>query len=310
MIHIDTALSTEDLRHLLERFWELSANKIRSIDEHYDSGKGSPVFTVKGQYTTRGWTEWTQGFQYGSSLLQFDATGDEYFLETARKKTVAVMAPHVSHIGVHDHGFNNVSTYGNLLRLMKEGKLPHNQWEKHFYELALKISGAVQATRWTRINHGGFIYSFNGPHSLFVDTIRSCRAVVLSHSLGHVFQAENDVRINLLERALLHCKATALFSVYYGEGRDSYDIPGRTAHESLFNTNDGRFRAPNSQQGYTGFSTWTRGLAWAITGFAEQLEYLQTISDDELEAIDSRDNIEDYMLKAAHATCEFFKYQV
>ena len=32
------------------------------------------------------------------------------------------MAPHVSHIGVHDHGFNNVSTYGNLLRLMREGK--------------------------------------------------------------------------------------------------------------------------------------------------------------------------------------------
>ena len=28
-----------------------------------------------------------------------------------------VMAPHVSHVGVHDHGFNNVSTYGNLLRL-------------------------------------------------------------------------------------------------------------------------------------------------------------------------------------------------
>ena len=31
------------------------------------------------------------------------------------------MAPHVTHVGVHDHGFNNVSTYGNLLRLMNEG---------------------------------------------------------------------------------------------------------------------------------------------------------------------------------------------
>ncbi|HMF72271.1 MAG TPA: hypothetical protein VK616_12415, partial [Flavitalea sp.] len=129
---------------------------------------------------------------------------------------------------------------------------------------------------------------------------------VLSHSLGHVYQAENDIRINLLERALLHCKATALYSVYYGEGRDSFDVNGRTAHESLFNINDGRYRAPNSQQGYTGFTTWTRGLAWAICGFAEQLEYLQKISDDELEAIDSRDNIEDYMLKAAHATCDFY----
>jgi len=60
------------------------------------------------------------------------------------------MAPHVSHIGVHDHGFNNISTYGNLLRLMREGKIPLNEREKDFYELALKVSGAVQAARWTR----------------------------------------------------------------------------------------------------------------------------------------------------------------
>ena len=69
------------------------------------------------------------------------------------------MAPHVSHTGVHDHGFNNVSTYGNLFRLMKEDKIPFNEWEKNFYELALKISGAVQASRWTVIKERRF-YSF------------------------------------------------------------------------------------------------------------------------------------------------------
>lgn len=54
---------------------------------------------------------------------------------------------------------------------MMEGKVPHNEWEKNFYELAIKASGAVQANRWSKTNDGGFIYSFNGPHSLFVDTI-------------------------------------------------------------------------------------------------------------------------------------------
>ena len=44
------------------------------------------MFTVAGQYTTRGWTEWTQGFQFGSALLQFDATDDEQFLEIATKE--------------------------------------------------------------------------------------------------------------------------------------------------------------------------------------------------------------------------------
>ncbi|MDQ3290443.1 MAG: glycoside hydrolase family 88 protein [Bacteroidota bacterium] len=306
MIQIKKDLQAGDLQPLLQKFWELSGQKIRSIEQNYDTTKGSPVFTVKGQYTTRGWTEWTQGFQFGSAILQFDATGEKDFLKSGRSKTVQVMAPHVSHIGVHDHGFNNVSTYGNLLRLMHEGKTEFNEWEKNFYELALKISGAVQASRWTTTKNGGFIHSFNGPHSLFVDTIRSCRALMVSHQLGHMLQAENDVKINLLERALLHCQATAQFSVYYGEGRDTYDVWGRTAHESIFNTKDGNYRAPNSQQGYTGFSTWTRGLAWAMCGFAEELEFLQTISDSELSNFGGREEIEAYMLKAARATCDFY----
>jgi hypothetical protein len=221
------------------------------------------------------------------------------------------MAPHISHIGVHDHGFNNVSTYGNLLRLMREGKITFNEWEKNFYELALKISGAVQASRWTVIKNDGvpprgYIHSFNGSHSLFVDTIRSCRALVLSHQLGHVFQGEGDVKINMLDRTLQHIKATADYSVFYGEGRDSYDIWGRTAHESIFNVKDGNFRCPNSQQGYTGFTTWTRGLAWAMCGFPEELEFIETLEDAELEAFGGRTFIENYMLKAARATCDFY----
>jgi len=306
MIQINYALAPADLSGKLARFWALSAEKIRLIEAEYDTTKGSPVFTVAGKYTTRGWTEWTQGFQYGSALLHFDATGETEFLELGRRQTLAAMAPHVSHIGVHDHGFNNVSTYGNLLRLMREGKTPFNEWEAHFYELALKISGAVQASRWTTIQTGGFIHSFNGPHSLFVDTIRSCRALVLSHRLGHVFQAENDVKINLLERALLHMKATADYSVFYGEGRDGYDRWGRTAHECIFNTKDGAYRCPNSQQGYTGFTTWTRGLAWAMCGFPEELEFLATLPDAELESFGGREAIEAFMLKAARATCDFF----
>ncbi|RAK00507.1 glycosyl hydrolase family 88 [Larkinella arboricola] len=306
MIQINNALQPADFTTRLQQFWDLSAQKIKLIDTQYDTAKGSPVFTVQGHYTTRGWTEWTQGFQFGSAILQFDATGDTSFLEMGRQKTLTVMAPHISHIGVHDHGFNNVSTYGNLLRLMREGKTEFNEWEKNFYELALKISGAVQASRWTTMKTGGFIHSFNGPHSLFVDTIRSCRAVVLSHSLGHVFQGEGDVVINLLDRALQHMKATADYSVFYGEGRDTYDLWGRTAHESVFNTKDGNFRCPNSQQGYTGFSTWTRGLAWAMCGFAEQLEYLNTFEKTDLEPFGGWTVVEAYLLKAARATCDFY----
>lgn len=299
-------LNLSDISSKLQGFWQLSAQKIKLIEKALDLSKGAPVFTVKGAYTSRGWTEWTQGFQYGSAILQYDATGETEFLEIGRTKTLQVMAPHISHIGVHDHGFNNVSTYGNLLRLMKEGRISFNEWEKNFYELALKISGAIQASRWTAIKNGGFIHSFNGAHSLFVDTIRSCRALMVSHALGHYLQAENDIKINLLERALQHMKATAEYSVYYGEGRDTYDEWGRTAHESVFNTKDGNFRCPNSQQGYTGFSTWTRGLAWAMCGFAEELEWLDTLPDGELDPFGGKQSVEAFALKAARATCDFY----
>lgn len=306
MIQIDYRIQPADLQKKLMLFWELSAEKIRNIEINYDSSKGSPVFTIDGQYTSRGWTEWTQGFQFGSAILQFDATGDSWFLESGRKATLNKMAPHVSHTGVHDHGFNNLSTYGNLWRLMHEGRIPFNEWEKNYYELALKISGAVQAHRWTKTKNGGFIYSFNGPHSLFVDTIRSCRSLVVAHLLGHVLQDENDVRISLLGRAVQHILSTARYSVFYGEGRDSRDVCGRTAHESIFNTNDGNFRCSNSQQGYSGFTTWTRGLAWAMLGFAEELEAFVHIPDGEFQNYGGKAEVIQLMLKAARATCDFY----
>ena len=306
MIQINPHLKPADLEIKLKRFWNLSAEKINLLEKNYDNSKGSPVFTVNGRYTTRGWTEWTQGFQFGSAILQFDATGEKSFLESARKKTVEVMAPHISHTGVHDHGFNNVSTYGNLLRLMNENKIPESEWEKNFYELALKISGAVQAARWTVIKDGGFIHSFNGPHSLFVDTIRSCRSLVISHCLGHLSQGEGDIKINLLERTIQHLRATANYSIYYGEGRDHYDVCGRTAHESIFNVKDGKYRCPNSQQGYSPFTTWTRGLAWAICGFTEELEWFDSLDEETISPYGGKKNIISFLFKAAKATSDFY----
>jgi hypothetical protein len=299
MVHLQSDLTPAALAPKLHRLFDLSAAKIHSIEKSWAPARGAPVFTVRGQYTSRGWTEWTQGFQFGSAILQFDATGEREFLDIGRDRTVSLMAPHLTHTGVHDHGFNNVSTYGNLLRLMAEGRIPENHWERRYYELALKCSGAVQAARWSpTADGGGYIYSFNGPHSLFVDTIRTLRALAVAHLLGHALMGENDRRISLLDRLIQHARTTALYAIYYGEGRDAYDVRGRVAHESIFNTNDGQYRGPSSQQGYSPFSTWTRGLAWAMCGFAEQLEFLDTLPGQP-PALEMFEN-------AARATCDFY----
>ena len=302
MIRVDEALRPKDLEPALARVFELSAGKILELERSWNPADGSPVFTERGRYTARGWTDWTQGFQFGSALLQFDATGERSFLELGRERTYARMAPHVTHMGVHDHGFNNVSTWGALRRLLLEGRYSGGGQELVLLELALKASGAVQARRWTRTaDGGGYIYSFNGPHSLFADTMRSLRSLALAHRLGHTLLEEGDRSVSLLERLLQHARTTGRFAVYRGTGRDVWDEPGRVAHESLFNVVDGNYRCPSTQQGYSPFTTWTRGQAWVLLGFAEQLEFLGTLKDEELGPFGGRVEIESEMLDAAQA---------
>ena len=115
-----------------------------------------------------------------------------------------------------------------------------------------------------------------------------------------------DARISLLGRLIEHARTTARYTVYYGEGRDGYDTRGRVAHESLFNVNNGQYRCASTQQGYAPFSTWTRGLAWVMCGFAEQLEYLATVRDEELEPYGGRKDLEAMLCEAARASCDFY----
>ena len=117
---------------------------------------------------------------------------------------------------------------------------------------------------------------------------------------------EKDEKISLLGRLLQHAHATAKYAVYYGEGRDLYDVRGRTVHESIFNVNDGSYRCPSSQQGFSPFTTWTRGLAWAMLGFAEELEFLATLSDAEFESFGGRAAAIKPLLDGARATCDFW----
>ena len=76
MIQIDRHRSPADLIAKIDHLFALSALKIASIEETWRPEAGAPVFTVEGRYRARGWTEWTQGFQFGAAVLQFDATGD------------------------------------------------------------------------------------------------------------------------------------------------------------------------------------------------------------------------------------------
>jgi unsaturated chondroitin disaccharide hydrolase len=121
-----------------------------------------------------------------------------------------------------------------------------------------------------------------------------------------VLMGEGDRPINLLGRALEHAETTARYNVYLGTQRDIYDVRGRVAHESIFNRNDGQYRSPASQQGYSPFTTWTRGAAWVILGFAEQLEFLQTLEEGELSPWGGKATLLARYSEIARATADHF----
>ena len=161
MVDLSIPVTLDDLAPRLEQLWAASGDKILAIEREFDFSQGVPVHTKRGRYVTRDWTEWTLGFQVGSALLQFEATGDQQFLSIGKAKVLERMLPHITHFGVHDHGFTIVSTFGTLRRFMSEGTIPYNQWEQACYRVALLSSGAIQARRWTDLGDGeGYIYSF------------------------------------------------------------------------------------------------------------------------------------------------------
>ena len=232
------------------------------------------------------------------------------FLELGRARTLERMAPHLTHVGVHDHGFNNVSTYGNLWRLAAKAGSRPSDWERHFYELALKVSGAVQARRWTRLP-GRRLHLLLQRPALAVRRHDPVAAVLaLAHRLGHRLveragRADQPARAPGPARAAPR-RTTASSTATAATATMCADA-SRTRR--IFNTNNGSFRCPNSQQGYSPFSTWTRGLAWAMLGFAEQLEFLDTLTTTTALDAGSADAAARRRLDDARrprATCDFY----
>ena len=97
---------------------------------------------------------------------------------------------------------------------------------------------------------GGYLCSFIGPESLFIDIMMN---------VGIIFWAARETEDETLRQiAIEHCRTTNAFLVRGLRG---------VAHEGIFDVATGAFVRRSTHQGYAADSAWTRGLAWAIYGF-------------------------------------------
>ena len=253
--------------------------KIRRIEDSWRPEHGAPVFTVDGRYTARGWTEWTAGLpvRLGAAAVRRDrrarvprarprAHARRAWRRTSRTSASTITASTTS------------APTATLWRLAREGRIDGAEWERP----VLRAGAAGERRRAgaaldDACPDGGYIHSFNGAHSLFVDTIRSLRALALAHLLGHRLIEEQDAQVNLLDAAACSTRARRPVQRLLRPGRDRSTCAAASRTRASSTSPTARYRGPSTQQGYSPFSTWTRGLAWAMLGFAEQLEFLATL---------------------------------
>jgi unsaturated chondroitin disaccharide hydrolase len=198
-----------------------------------------PMYTVGGKWKQEGelWTHWCEGFYPGIYWLLFEYTQDPFWRQNAEAASKR-LEPRRWDRKVHDLGFLFFSTYLRWYRLT--GDPAHKQ--------ILIDAGRTLALRR---QIGGYLASFIGPESLFIDIMMN---------VGITLWAARETKDETLRQiGIEHCRTTQQYLVR---------ADGGTAHEGIFDVTTGEFQRQSTHQGYAADSTWTRGLAWAIYGFA------------------------------------------
>jgi len=197
-----------------------------------------PMYTVGGKWGLEGerWTHWCEGFYPGIYWLLHKFTKEPFWREQAEKQS-SVLEPRRFDRNIHDLGFLFFSTY---LRWYHLTDSPDHK------QILIDAGRTLALRRQT----GGYVASFLGPESLFIDIMMN---------VGIIFWAANATRDEKLRQiALEHCRTSQKYLVRPNGG---------TAHEAIFDEATGLFIRESTQQGYSACSTWSRGLAWAIYGF-------------------------------------------
>lgn len=223
--------------------FEFLQQQVRATIETYPDLH--PMYTTGGKWDCTGerWTHWCEGFFPGIMWQIHQKTGDAWWRQQAERYSER-LEPRKHDRNVHDLGFVFISTYLPWLQVTGEERLNE----------VLIEAGRTLAMRFQP--QGQYLCSFLGPQSLFVDIMMNVGIIF------YAAQQTNDAALR--DVAMKHCHTSRRYLVR-GDGS--------TAHEAIFDTSTGECLRQSTQQGYRGDSCWSRGLAWALYGFATAYGY-------------------------------------
>jgi unsaturated chondroitin disaccharide hydrolase len=217
---------------------EVAAAKVsRLVGNHPDY---FPLYTDQGRWKHRkeAWTNWCEGFLGGQMWL---------FHELGLGPEWRARAEHYSELveerqfddQVHDLGFVLCPT-------------SKKWWDLTGDDAKRQVviqGGKTLATRFNR--RGRYLRSFLGADSNFID-------IMMNVGIIAVAGLESGDQ-GLLDVAEQHCETSRKYLVR-GDGSVS--------HEGIFDLDTGEFLRQTTQQGWRDDSSWARGLAWSMYGFA------------------------------------------
>src|SRR5438067_7762547 len=171
-----------------------------------------PMYTVGGRWgqEPESWTHWCEGFFPGIFWLLHKHTGAAEWRGPAESYSKR-LEPRRHDRTVHDLGFLFFSTYLRWYHLTGEERL----------RAVLIDAGRTLALRRQK---GGYLASFVGPQSLFIDIMMNVGLILWAAN------ATNDPALR--DVALEHCRTTQKYLVR---------PDGGTAHEGLFDVSTGAF---------------------------------------------------------------------
>jgi unsaturated chondroitin disaccharide hydrolase len=235
-------------RALFRQTLEFAERQVRRLVESHPGFY--PMYTLRGlwKHDLPAWTHWCDGFLPGQMWifhsLHEPESGDGRYWHGAAERYSRPLEPRKLDREVHDLGFIFMPAYRRWLAISGDAALRD----------VLIQAGRTLALRFRE--KGRYLRSFVAEDSLFIDIMMN---------VGLIFWAareSGDER--LFGIALGHCLTTRRFLVR-GDGS--------TAHEGLFDLETGEFLRQSTQQGYRADSCWSRGLAWALHGFADSFDY-------------------------------------
>lgn len=227
----------------------------RQVRELVSRSPGAmPTYTDHGRWVLDEdpWApNWNGGFLTGMMWAFARRTGQRWWHDQAERYSL-LLEPRKDDPSTHDLGFLLEPSFGRWVDLDDD---PHAR--------DVIVDGARTMAR--RRQAGGYLSTWVDPGSTFIDIMMN---------LGILFRAADySGDSQLRDIALTHCRTTRRY-LMRGDGS--------TIHEGWFDTITGEFLRADTHQGSRPDTTWARGQAWAVYGFADA--YAHTGEADLLDA--------------------------